>query len=116
MLRKASKKQYKHQKLIVNGDFNATTGLSTKQCYYDGKKLVEDPVWNDNSLRLNQFCQVRLLSMSQSFFDHPIENRYTWFSGDGTTKKVIDYILVEPFTQQYMGKCEVWKRSYGKGS
>ena len=30
--------------------------------------------------------------MSQSFIDHPIENRYTWFSGDGTTKKIIDYI------------------------
>ena len=67
MLRQASEKQYKYHKLIVNGDFNATTGLSTKQCYYDGKKLVEDPVCNDNGLRLKQFSQEKLLSMSQSF-------------------------------------------------
>ena len=39
MLRKACKKQYQHQKLIVNGDFNATTSVSLKQCYFDGKKL-----------------------------------------------------------------------------
>ena len=45
--------------------------------------------------------------MSQSYFDHPIESRYTWYSGNGITKKVLDYILVEPFTQQYMKKCEV---------
>ena len=45
--------------------------------------------------------------MSQSFFDHPIESRYTWYSGDGITKKVLDYILVEAYTQQYMEKCEV---------
>ena len=45
--------------------------------------------------------------MSQSFFNHPIESRYTWYSGDKITKKVIDYILVEPFTQQYMERCEV---------
>ena len=36
-VRKSSTKQYKHQKLLVNGDFNATTELVTKQCYYDGK-------------------------------------------------------------------------------
>ena len=38
-LRKSSIKQYKHQKLIVNGDFNATTEVVTKQCHYDGKKV-----------------------------------------------------------------------------
>ena len=78
LLRKSTKKQFKQQKLIVNGDLNATTELSTKQFYYDGKCLVEDSLCNDNGQRLKQFCQEKLLCMSQSFYDHPIENRYTW--------------------------------------
>ena len=112
MLRKATKKQYHQQKLVVNGDFNATTGLSTKQCYFDGKRLVEDTLCNDNGQRLKKFCREKLLCMSQSFFNHPIESRYTWYSGDKITKKVIDYILVEPFTQQYMERCEVTKTDF----
>ena len=107
LLRKSTKKQFKQQKLIVNGDLNATTELSTKQCYYNGKCLIEDSLCNDNGQRLKHFCQEKLLCMSQSFYDHPIENRYTWYSGNGITKKVLDYILVEAYTQQYMEKCEV---------
>ena len=42
LLKKSTEKQFKQQKLIVNGDFNATT----KQCYFDGKCLVEDSICN----------------------------------------------------------------------
>ena len=89
-LRKACVKQYKHQKLVVNGDFNATTSVSTQQCHFDGIKLVDDQTCNENGLRLKQFCQEKKLCMSQTFFDHPIVNKYTWYSSDGNTKKVID--------------------------
>ena len=40
LLKKACTKQHKHQKLLVAGDFNATTSISMKQCYFDGKKIV----------------------------------------------------------------------------
>ena len=106
-VRKSSTKQYKHQKLLVNGDFNATTELVTKQCYYDGKKLVDDSVCNENGVRLKQFCQEKQLCMSQTFFNHDLEDRYTWFNGDSSTKKVLDYILVDPYTQQFMEECKV---------
>lgn len=36
-----------------------------------------------------------------------MEDRYTWYSGDGITRKVIDYVLLEPFTQQYVNNCFV---------
>ena len=45
--------------------------------------------------------------MTQTYFDYPPEDRYTWFSGDGNTKKVIDYVLAEPFIQQYVNDCAV---------
>ena len=107
MLRKASKKQYKHQKLIVNGDFNATTSVSLKQCYFDGKKVIEDDLCNDNGFRLKSFCKEFQLCISQTYFDQPLENRYTWYSGDQKTKKVIDYVLIEPYAQNYVNKCFV---------
>ena len=43
--------------------------------------------------------------MSQTYFDQPKEKRYTWYSADGTTKKVLDYVLVEPFVQNYVVEC-----------
>ena len=45
--------------------------------------------------------------MSQTYYDYPKEKRYTWFSGDGSTKKVLDYVLVEPFIQNYIENCRV---------
>ena len=107
MLRKACKKQYQHQKLIVNGDFNATTSVSLKQCYFDGKKIVDDTLCNDNGCRIKSICRELELCMTQTFFEYPIEERYTWYSGDKRTKKVLDYVLVEPFVQSYVNDCYV---------
>jgi len=102
-LKKACKRKENNQKLIVTGDFNATTSVSLKQCYYD----VEDSLCNDNGTRIKTFCREQNLCMSQSFFDHPLDKRYTWTSPDGQTKKVIDYILVEKYVQYFMKDCLV---------
>ena len=106
-LRKACVKQHKHQKVIVCGDFNATTAVSLKQTFYDGKSSIEDPICNDNGARLKSFCRQLNLCMSQTYFSHQLEDRYTWHSGDGITRKVIDYVLVETFTQQFVQDCFV---------
>ena len=45
--------------------------------------------------------------MTQTYFNHPLNDRHTWFSGDKTTKKVLDYVIVEPFVQQYVTDCSV---------
>ena len=47
--------------------------------------------------------------MTQTYFDHSLEDRYTWFSASKYTKKVIDYVLVEPYVQQYVKECTVNK-------
>ena len=106
-LKKACTKQHQHQKILVNGDFNATTAVSLQQTYYDGKVAIADAICNDNGTRLKSFCKQMKLCMSQTYFNHPLENRYTWKSGDGITKKVIDYVLVETFTQQFIQDCSV---------
>ena len=45
--------------------------------------------------------------MPQSFFDKPLPKRYTWYSSDGKTKKIIAYILLQRFVNQYVVDCEV---------
>ena len=46
--------------------------------------------------------------MAQTYFNHEEEERFTWISANKTTKKVLDYILVEPFIQQYINDCAVF--------
>ena len=36
-----------------------------------------------------------------------MSKRYTWFSNDGKTKRVLDYVLSEKFITQFVTKCFV---------
>ena len=46
--------------------------------------------------------------MTQTYFNHLEEERFKWFSGEKTTKKVLDYVIAEPFKQQYVKDCAVY--------
>jgi exonuclease III len=85
MLKKSCNKQHKQQKLVVVGDFNATTAVSLDKNYFDGQQIINDSICNDNGSRLKNICRELRLCMSQTYFDHPKEKRYTWHSGDGNT-------------------------------
>ena len=106
-LKKACIKKDRHQKLIIAGDFNAQTSVVLRKCSFDENSVVQDNECNENGERLKSFCKLQKLKMLQTFFDHPTENRYTWFSNDGTTKKVLDYILTERFVNNYTENCFV---------
>ena len=108
-LNKAVAKTEKHQKLLVLGDFNATTALSERHSFFDGIKISTDNKSNDNGQRLKSFCRTHKLCMSSTFFKHRKVHRYTWYSNDGKTRKVIDYVLAEKFVQQYMTDCRVYR-------
>ena len=108
-LNKALVKTQKKQKLIVVGDFNATTSISKKRCFFGGKKVITDAICNDNGNRLKLFCRINELCMANTFFKHRMIHRYTWYSNDGKTSKILDYILTEPFVQNYMTNCRVYR-------
>ena len=96
MLRKSCIKTEKHKKLILADYFNATTSKTLLQCSYNGSQIVSDEIFNDNGSRLKSFCRSNKLCMSSTYFDHPEENHYTWYSPDQRTK--LDYVLVDRFT------------------
>jgi len=104
-LKKACEKQEKHQKLIVAGDFNASTSLAFQKCHYNGTNVIHDDDCNDNGTRLKSFCRYNKLCIASTFFEHQNENRYTWYSPDKKTKKINDYVLTEPYVQQYVTDC-----------
>ena len=106
-LRKSLELCPKHHKLIVAGDFNAETSIVYAKNEFDGVKVVTDDICNNNGIRLKSFSRLYKLCMPQSFFDKPLPNRYTWYSSDGKTKKIIDYILLQRFVNQYVVDCEV---------
>ena len=105
-LKKACIKKEKHQKLIVVGDFNAKTGLALKKCCYDGTNIIEDTDCNGNGSRMKDFCRKNKLCIASSFFDYSPQNRYTWYSPDGVTVRVNDYVLTEKFVQEYNTSCK----------
>ena len=104
-LKAACVKTHKHQKLVIMGDLNATTNIATYKSCYDGIKILEDLYCNDNGSRLKAFCRSIKLSIASTFFEYPISNRYTWYSNNKRTRKIIDFVLVEQFVQQYVTDC-----------
>ena len=40
MIKKACQKSLRHQKLVLVGDFNATTAISMKHCCFDGRQII----------------------------------------------------------------------------
>jgi len=92
-LKKAIVKTQKHQKLVVLGVFNVTTSISKQRCYYDGKKIVTDTECNDNENHLKAFCRTHKLSISNMYFKYRMLHRYTWYSNDGKTRKLLTTYL-----------------------
>ena len=107
LLSKACKQTSKNHKLIISGDFNAETAVSQSMSFFHYASIIEDSSCNDNGERLKTFCRSQRLHMIQTNFDYPIEDRYTWYSNDHKTRKILDYTLTEHFIEQYIDNCSV---------
>ena len=106
-LKKAVVKTHKHQKLVVVGDFNAATSIAKRRCFFNGTNVIRDFECSDNGDRLKNFFRSQQLSISSTFFKHRMLHRYTWYSNDGKTRKIIDYVLAEQSVQRYITDCRV---------
>ena len=107
-MKKVCNNRPKNHKLIVCGDFNAETSLVYQKTEFDGSYVMhQDDLCNDNGLRLKSFSRQFKLCMPQTYFIHPLDERYTWYSPDNKTKKVLDYVLTQRFVNQYIKECFV---------
>ena len=99
----------KNQSVIIGSDMNATTEMANGRTYFGkhGSNSSPSEKSNDNGKRLETFtCQNNLCLLS-SFFERDITHRYTWFSNDGKTRKILDHILCSQDIQKRMINCKV---------
>ena len=76
--------------LVVMGDFNAKVG--TEATEVSGQFGLGEK--NERGERLIQFCQEEKLIVTNTMFQHPMKNLYTWSSPGDLYRNQIDYVLV----------------------
>ena len=106
-LKKASENRPKNYKTIIAGDFNAETSFVYSKTEFNGSNVMYDELCNDNGQRLKSLSRQYKMCMPQTYFEHPLNERYTWYSPDKKTKKILDYLLVPKFVNQYITECLV---------
>jgi len=101
-------KTEKHRKLIVLGDFNATTNaVKVHACIRPSSDLTEIDS-NVNGERMLNFARDQDLSIMNTWFKHPEHHQITWYSHDiHNTKKTLDYLLCCNWLRQYCCDCRV---------
>ena len=107
-LRKQSTTCKPHQKIICLGDFNVTTSASWYNSSLREQVTIDDLEFNNNGERFHNFFNTQKLSVLNTWFSHKTCRRTTWFSPDGKTKKVYDFILCCSWLRQFVTNCRVY--------
>ncbi|XP_071959537.1 uncharacterized protein [Antedon mediterranea] len=102
-------------KLLLMGDFNATSTITTRKSLFDGnlhRFQDTDDISNDNGTRLINYCSDFKLCILNTWFDHPNVHRITWHSNDGVTKKILDYNICDHWLRKYVTDTRVYNNYY----
>ena len=92
----------KKQKLLLMGDLNAQTTLTSRPqpTNFHGQ-FIEDQHHNNNGERLVNFIYESRNFILNTCFRHRPIHKYTWYSNDGKTRRTLDYVISAP----YLRKC-----------
>ena len=96
------------RKIIVLGDFNASTSAAWYNSSLRENVIIDNLVVNNNGLRFHEFFNSYRLSVLNTWFTHKKSRRITWHSPDHVTKKVYDFILSCSWLRQYVSNCRVY--------
>ena len=90
------------------GDFNATVSDPS-----GAFKSVIGPVTpdslNENGTRLLQLCTMHELVSTNTLFHRKDIHKSTWYSNDGRTRKMIDYIIVNQRWRSSVTNCRTYR-------
>jgi len=78
---------------LLIGDFNAEVGT----CHTGFEKELSNFIIrkrNNNDTRLLTLASMYRFGIGNTWFQHAPSRRAIWFSNDGRTEKMIDYILI----------------------
>lgn len=100
----------KDQQVLLQGDGNATFSLGSRNSYFDGAidRVYDDgDTANENGELFLDFCREVNLSIMNSWFIQPDQRRWTWYSNDQRTRKVIDYSCTSTWLRRFATNCRV---------
>ena len=69
---------------------------------------IPDPL-NDNGLRLLELCRSHDLCIVNTYFQRKTIHQYTWYSNDGRTKKMIDYVIISKHWRSLVKNCRAYR-------
>ena len=96
------------QKVICLGDFNSTSSATWCNSSLRENSVIDNLEVNDNGQRFHDFFNTCRLSVLNTWFTHRRCRRITWYSPDGKTQKVYDFILTSSWLRQYTTNCRVY--------
>ncbi|XP_065576303.1 uncharacterized protein LOC136037509 [Artemia franciscana] len=67
-----------------------------------------DPL-NDKWLRLLELCRSHDLCIANIYFQRKTIHQYTWYSKDGSTKKVIDFVIISKRWRSLVKNCKIYR-------
>ena len=79
--------------MFLLGDFNNQVSRIRDRWYPSLSKFRAGKE-NGNGYRLLQFCRYNNLVITNAVFGHKMAHKLTWYSHDGKTANLIDYVIV----------------------
>ncbi|XP_066919455.1 craniofacial development protein 2-like [Clytia hemisphaerica] len=109
LLQKHVRATQENQKVICLGDFNATSSAFWYNSSLRENSVIPDLVVNNNGERFHEFFNTCHLSVLNTWYNYKRCRRVTWYSPDGVTQKVYDFVLIDSWLRQYAKNCRVYR-------
>ena len=97
-----------HDITALLGDFNATVRNDMGVWYSTGSPVSPDPL-TDNGLCLLELCQSHNLCIANTYFQRKTIDQYKWYSNDGHSKKMVDYIIISKRWRSLVKNCRTYR-------
>ena len=97
-----------HDIVTLLGDLNATVN-DREGVWRSVLGPVTPDSLNDNGQRLLQLCNMHNLVISNTLFQRRDIHKYTWYSNDGQTKKMIDYVMISGRWRSSITNCRTYR-------
>ena len=97
-----------HDIIVLLGDFNATVRDDMGVWRGTFGPVSPEPL-NDNGPCLLELCQSRELYTANTYFHRKTIHQYTWYSNDGCTKKMIDYVIISKHWRSLVKNCRTYR-------
>ena len=98
-----------HDIVILLGDLNATVSDNHNLWRQVIGPVTPDSI-NDNDLRPLQLCSMHKLVITNTMFARKDIHTYTWYSNNGHTEKMIDYIIVSQRWRSSISNCRTYRQ------